>query len=144
MVADHMKTLTHFLLLGACLSICLSGSLFAQQAQNSPEQKKDKTPPPGVISRLRIEVTGGEANKPVENASVYVKTVEEHSVLKDKKTELNVKTNQQGVAHVPEPPLGRVLIQIVVPGWKTFGKWYDITDPNQTIKIHLDRPPQWY
>ena len=40
--------------------------------------------------------------------------------------------------------MGRVLIQIVVPGWKTFGKWYDITDPNQAIKIHLERPPQWY
>ncbi len=119
-------------------------SLYANQAQDPPASKKDQAPPQGVISRLKIEVTGGEANKPVENASVYVKTVEEHAVLKDKKLELNVKTNQQGVAHIPEPPMGRVLIQIVVPGWKTFGKWYDITDPNQTIKIHLERPPQWY
>lgn len=93
---------------------------------------------------MTIEVTGGDANKPVDNASVYVKTVEEHTVLKDKKTELNVKTNQQGIARIPEPPLGRVLIQIVVPGWKTYGKWYDITDPSQLIKIHLERPPQWY
>lgn len=140
-----MKKLRHFLLLAITISIaCLASPLAARQAQDSPAQKKEQAPPPGVIRRLTIEVTGGDANKPVENASVYLKTVEERAVLKDKKTELNVKTNQRGIAHIPEAPLGRVLIQIVVPGWKTYGKWYDITDPEQVIKIHLDRPPQWY
>ena len=92
---------------------------------------------------MTIEVTGGDGNKPVENASVYVKTLEEHA-LKDKKTELNVKTNQNGVAHIPDAPTGRVLIQIVAEGWKSYGHWYDIADPRQVIKIHLDRPPKWY
>lgn len=140
-----MKTLRHILLLAITISAAgLASALAARQAQDSPVQKKEQGPPPGVIRRLTIEVTGGDANKPVENASVYLKTVEERAVLKDKKTELNVKTNQRGIAHIPEAPLGRVLIQIVVPGWKTYGKWYDITDPEQVIKIHLDRPPQWY
>ncbi len=88
--------------------------------------------------------TGGDANKPIENASVYLRTVKEHAVFKDKKTEINVKTNQLGLAHVPEGPLGRVEIQIIAEGWKTFGRWYDITDPQQVIKIHLERPPKWY
>ena len=140
MLPKAMKIPGRLLLFGAVIAVCFSSSL---PAQNTQAPKKEQ-PAPGIISRLRIEVTGGEANKPVENASVYLKTVEERTVLKDKKLELNVKTNQQGVAHIPEPPLGRVLIQIVVPGWKTYGKWYDITDPNQTIKIHLERPPQWY
>ncbi len=143
MLPRPMKILSRFLFSTAIFVCCFSTAVRAQQPGNSQTPKKEQ-PAPGVISRLRIEVTGGEANKPVENASVYLKTVEERTVLKDKKLELNVKTNQQGVAHIPEPPLGRVLIQIVVPGWKTYGKWYDITDPNQTIKIHLDRPPQWY
>jgi len=89
-------------------------------------------------------VTGGDSEKPVENASVYVKTVEEHAVLKNKKFEVNVKTNQSGVAHVPDAPLGRVLVQVVADGWKTYGHWYDVTEPKQTIKVHLDRPPKWY
>ena len=80
----------------------------------------------------------------MENASVYVKTVEEHAVLKNKKFEVNVKTNQSGVAHVPDAPLGRVLVQVVADGWKTYGHWYDVTDPKQTIKVHLERPPKWY
>ena len=94
-------------------------------------------------NRLTIEVTGGESSKPVENASVYVKTIEQH-LIKDKKFEVNVKTNQEGEAHVPDAPLGRVLVQVVADGWKTYGHWYEITDPKQVIKIHLERPPKWY
>ncbi|HUI50875.1 MAG TPA: carboxypeptidase-like regulatory domain-containing protein [Terriglobales bacterium] len=95
------------------------------------------------MQRLTIEVTGGDDNKPIENASVYVKTEEPHA-LKDKKTEANVKTNVQGIAHVPNPPTGRVLIQVVADGWKPFGHWFDISDLKQVVKIHLDRPPKWY
>lgn len=94
--------------------------------------------------RLRIEVTGGEKDLPVENASVYVKYVEEHKIRKDKKFEMNVKTNREGVAHVPDAPVGKVLVQVIADGWKTYGRWYEITDAKEPIKIHLDRPPKWY
>ena len=110
-------------------------------AQDQAPPKKDQAPAPG--NRLTIEVSAGDSNKPVENASVYVKTIEEH-LIKDKKFEVNVKTNQEGVAHVPDAPMGRVLVQIVADGWKPYGHWYDITDPKQVIKIHLERPPKWY
>jgi len=100
-------------------------------------------PAPAPIPRLTIEITGGDADKPIENASVYLKTQQDR-LIKDKKTEVNVKTNMQGIAHVPEPPTGRVLIQVVAEGWKTYGHWYDITDSKQVVKIHLDRPPKWY
>jgi len=118
----------------------------AEQNQQTPQQqppanKRDQTPSPS--NRLTIEVTGGDSNKPVENASVYVKTIEQH-LIKDKKFEVQVKTNQNGTAHVPDAPLGRVQIQIVAEGWKTYGQWFDITDPKQVIKIHLERPPKWY
>ena len=122
-----------------------------QSGQGQNQQGQTQTPPPAkkndeaklTANRLRIEVTGGDANTPVENASVYVKTVEQH-MIKDKKFEVNVKTNQNGLAHVPDAPMGRVLIQVVADGWKTYGHWYDITDSQQLIKIHLERPPKWY
>jgi len=110
-------------------------------AQQSPPPKE--APAPAPIQRLTIEVTGGDANVPVENASVYVKTHEE-KLIKDKNTEQNVKTNQQGVAHLLQPPTGRVLIQVIADGWKPFGRWFDVNEPRQVIKIHLDRPPKWY
>jgi hypothetical protein len=110
-------------------------------AQQAPPSNKSQAPSP--LNRLTIEVTGGDANKPVENASVYLKTVEQR-LIKDKKTELQVKTDRRGIAHIPEAPTGRVLIQIVAEGWKTYGQWHDVNDPKQVIKIHLDRPPKWY
>jgi hypothetical protein len=118
------------------LAACLSAS-----AQQSAPPKE--VPAPASIPRLTIEITGGDADKPIENASVYLKTQEDR-LIKDKKTEVNVKTNLQGVAHVPQPPVGRVLIQVVAEGWKPYGHWYDITDSKQVVKIHLDRPPKWY
>jgi hypothetical protein len=102
------------------------------------------TPRPDLPTRITIQVTGGDKDVPVENASVYFKYVEERKLKKDKKYELNVKTNRDGVAHVPDAPLGRVLIQVIAEGWKSYGRWYDVTDPRQTIKIHLERPPKWY
>jgi len=128
---------TLFLTLLAAAAVCVA-------AQDSPAPPAKTPAQSDEPSRLTIEVTGGEKAVPVENASVYVKYVEEHAIKKDKKVELNVKTNREGIAHVAEAPVGRALVQIIAEGWKTYGRWYDITDPNQTFKIHLDRPPKWY
>jgi len=111
------------------------------QEQPAPLAKKEQAPAP--TNRLTIEVTAGDSNTPVENASVYVKTIEQH-LIKDKKFEVQVKTNQNGTAHVPDAPMGRVKVQVVAEGWKPFGRWYDVTDPKQVIKIHLEKPPKWY
>ncbi len=97
-----------------------------------------------AIKKLTIEVSGGEKNVAVENASVYLKYVEEKKLRKDRKYALNVKTNRDGAAHIPDPPLGKVLIQVVAGGWKTFGQYYDLNDSGSVIKIHLDRPTKWY
>ncbi|MGA2481987.1 MAG: hypothetical protein ABSF92_02575 [Candidatus Acidiferrales bacterium] len=114
-------------------------------AQDKPQKTNDpKEAHPALGNRLTIEVTGGDKNVPVENASVYVKFVEDRSLRKDKKFELNLKTNRDGVTQLPDAPLGKVLIQIVAEGWKTFGRYYDLGESNQTIKIHLDKPHRWY
>ena len=110
-------------------------------AQDIPKGQTQRSLP---YTRVTIEVTGGDKESPIENASVYLKYVEEHKIAKNKQFELNVKTNREGIAHIPDAPLGRVLIQIVAEGWKTFGRWYDITSSKEPIKIHLDRPPKWY
>jgi hypothetical protein len=125
----------------ACLALLFFAACAFAPAQQAVPQKE--TPASAAIPRLTIEITGGDADKPIENASVYLKTQEDR-LIKDKKTEVNVKTNIQGIAHVPQPPVGRVLIQVVAEGWKTYGRWYDITDSKQVVKIHLDRPPKWY
>ncbi len=134
------RKLLSFVSVAACLS---AAQLLA--AQDSPVPKPQPLAPKGAVqTRITIEVTGGEKETPIENASVYVKFIEEHKLKKDKKLELNVKTNRDGVAHVPDAPMGRVLIQVVAEGWKTYGRWFDITDPKQTVKVRLEKPPKWY
>jgi hypothetical protein len=124
------------------MALALCGSAWTQ---NIPEpDAKAHTGKSDPVSRVTIEVSGGDKDSPVENASVYLKYVEERKLKKDKKVELNVKTNREGTAHIPEAPTGRVLIQVVADGWKTYGRWYDITETKQTIKVHLEKPPRWY
>ena len=107
-------------------------------------QTKGKTEKQSGTTKLRIEVTAGEKNQPVENASVYVRYAQERKLAKDKKIEMNLKTNRDGIVRTPDIPRGKVLIQIIAEGWKTFGRWYDLEEGEQTIKIHLEKPPRWY
>jgi hypothetical protein len=137
---DMKKSRCSFALLGSSLVILAFGVAVSPSLATPKPQGQHVT----STARLTIEVTGGDKDGPIENASVYLKYVEGRKIIKDKQYELNVKTNREGVAHVPDAPVGRVLIQIVAEGWKTYGRWYDITDAKQPIKIHLDRPPKWY
>ena len=141
-----MMNFSRILVLSSSLaaSLVLASSIWAQNPAPSSPALKATAPKPDPQSRITIEVTGGEKETPVENASVYFKYVEEHKIKRNKTMELNVKTNRDGVAHVPDAPLGRVLIQVLAEGWKSYGRWLDLTDPRQTIKIHLERPPKWY
>lgn len=146
MVFTQMMNLSRILLVGSWVAATffLTAQVPAQNPPASSPETKQGAPTPDPQSRITIEITGGEKETPVENASVYFKYIEEHKIKKNKTMELNVKTNREGVAHVPDAPLGRVLIQVLAEGWKSYGRWFDITDPKQTIKIRLERPPKWY
>ncbi|HXY23101.1 MAG TPA: hypothetical protein VEI73_00490 [Candidatus Acidoferrum sp.] len=128
--------------LAACFLFSFSGAAQNPPATPAPPQKDTLGPNPQT--RFTIEVTGGDKDVPVENASVYFKYVEEHKIKKNKKLEINVKTSRDGVAHIPDAPLGHVLVQVIAEGWKSYGRWYDLDDPKQVIKVHLERPPKWY
>ena len=123
-------------------ALILLGPAWAQDKAQTAPKPKPQTPVSG--NRLTIEVKGGEKNVPVENDSVYVKFVEERKLKKNKKYELNVKTNREGVAHVPDAPEGKVLVQVIAEGWKTYGRIHELAEPQQTIQIHLEKPPRWY
>lgn len=111
------------------------------QSASSAKQDKGSEPP---TTRLRIEVTS-PTGKPVGNASVYIRFPETAGILhKEKLAELNLKTNDDGTAKTPEVPQGKILIQVVAKGWHTYGKWYDIEKPEETLQIKLEEPPHWY
>jgi hypothetical protein len=116
----------------------------AASGQDKSAAAKGKGDSPDKDSRLTIVVTGGDEKKPIDSASVYIRFVEEHKHGKDKKVEMNLKTNQSGICHVPVIPPGKFVIQVIAEGWKTYGEYYDVSDTEQTINISLVRPPKWY
>ncbi len=112
--------------------------------QDKDADAKAKSDAASTDVRLTIVVTGGEDKKPIDSASVYIRYVEEHKHGKDKKIEMNLKTNQSGICHVPVIPPGKFVIQVIAEGWKTYGEYYDVNQTEQTINITLVRPPKWY
>ena len=111
-----------------------------------PKAKKDKKSDEPPESRLHITVVSAENNKPVGGASVYIRYPEGKTFFtrKEKDAEENFKTNQDGSVKVPSVPRGKILIQVIAPGWHTYGKWYDIDKDEVEIQIKLEKPPHWY
>ena len=131
-----------------CLAALLLPVLAHPQSQD-PTPAQDPNPaeessPASELVRLTIVVTGGSEKKPVENASVYVRYVRDRKLAKDKKIEMNLKTNQSGVCHSPRIPAGKLMVQVVAPGWKTFGQYYDVDEAEYTVNINLVPPRKWY
>jgi hypothetical protein len=126
-----------------------SGSSAADKSAAKPadkDKKDSKDPDDQPQSRVKISVVAADTNKPIGNASVYIRYPEGHTLFthKEKEAEMNFKTNQDGTVKVPEVPRGKTLIQVVAPGWHTYGKYYDIEKEEEEIQIKLDRPPKWY
>lgn len=117
-----------------------------QSESKQPSSQKDKKDDQSkqATVKLRILVLS-DKEKPVGNASVYVRFNQSGGVFhRDKLVELNLKTNQDGSVKVPEIPQGQVMIQVIAPGWHTYGKWYDIERDEDLIRINLAPPPHLY
>lgn len=134
------------------LSLVLSGLIVAAQAgawtqtatREKPAEKTARAEKDSATTTLRVEVVAGEKDEPVESASVYVKYTRERTLAKDEKVEMNTKTNRTGIAVLSGVPRGKVVIQVIAPGWKTFGQWYELDKAQHTVRIKLQKPPRWY
>jgi hypothetical protein len=140
-VPIELKFLKNAVPIGSMLLLLLAVGVRAQDKDSDAKGKSDSG---SKNVKLTIVVTGGEEKKPIDAASVYVRYVEERKIGKDKKIEMNLKTNQEGICHVPVIPPGRFLVQVIAEGWKTYGEYYDMNQTEQTINITLARPPKWY
>jgi hypothetical protein len=133
------------ILLGAGPAVAQTGGSekAAPPEKSGTQSKKETKSSDQGTTKLRIVVTGND--KPVSNASVYVKYNEPGGLFHHEKlAEMNFKTNLDGSVKVPEIPRGKILIQVIAKGWHTYGKWYEIETESETIQIKLEPPPRWY
>ena len=115
----------------------------ASPEKSGTQDKKETKSADATTTKLRTVVTGND--KPVSNASVYVKYNEPGGLFhREKLAEMNFKTNLDGSVKVPEIPRGKILIQVIAKGWHTYGKWYEVETESETIQIKLEPPPRWY
>jgi hypothetical protein len=118
----------------------------AKKSDKDKSAKGNDAQPDEPVSRLKITVASAESNKPIGNASVYIRFPDGYTRLthKEKLSEMNFKTNLDGSVKVPNVPRGKILVQVVAPGWHTYGKWYEADKEEVQIDIKLEKPPQWY
>ena len=98
------------------------------------------------MTKLNV-VVKTQSGKPIDRASVVVRFVEGHSVVKLGKairTTFEMRTNQEGEVKIPSIPQGKIRIQVIAKGYQTFGQIFDIVDDEKTVDIALNPPQQQY
>lgn len=94
------------------------------------------------ISSLKFLVIKDYNGKPVRYASVILHPVSSRG--KQGNSGFELKTNENGETSFDGVPYGRVRVQVLMPGFQTFGDDYDINQPQQEFTIRLKRPQKQY
>ncbi len=98
------------------------------------------------MTTLTIEVLSRDG-KPIDRASVIVRFIKGHSVVKlgkADKMQWEMKTSQEGRVTIPPIPQGTILVQVIAKNYQTFGNNFDVDQPEKTIQIKLNPPQAQY
>ena len=98
------------------------------------------------MTKINILVKS-QGGHPVDRASVVVRFVQGHSVVKLGKavrTTFELRTNQDGEARIPSIPQGKILVQVIAKGYQTFGQTFSVAEDEKTLEITLNPPQQQY
>lgn len=122
-------------LLRACLSVLLfsfpgfTGQSFAGQKNPPPDQKT------ALVSLIVVRDTNG---KPVKNAEVVLHLINIHG--KQMQEGLELKTHDDGKAEATGIPYGKVRIQVIAQGFRTYGEDVSVDQPTVALTIKLQKP----
>jgi hypothetical protein len=88
-------------------------------------------------AQLSLTVVRESNGKPVKNAEIVL-----HPVIEGKQRDegLELKTHEDGKAESGGIPYGKMRIQVIASGFRTYGQDYDIAQPNLEIVIKLQKP----
>lgn len=100
----------------------------------------DKQSAPLKSSNLHFTVVKDDNNKPVRNAGVVLHPVGKNG--QQAKGGIELKTDNEGKIDAEGIPYGPLRIQVLAPGFQTFGDDYQINKPEMNIEIRLKRPSE--
>jgi len=98
------------------------------------------------MTRIKVEVLSLD-DKPVDRAAVVVRCVEGRSLAKLGRrmmTRWELRTNQDGVAKIPQLPQGKIRVQVIAKGYQTFGQDFDVNEEEKTLVVKLNPPQPQY
>jgi Carboxypeptidase regulatory-like domain len=121
------------LTLAGLFVVLLPLAVFAGQKNASPEQK---------TASVNLTVVRDANGKPVKNAEVVLHLVDNKG--KQKQEGLELKTHDDGKAEATGIPYGKVRIQVIAPGFKTYGEDVNVDQPNLELTIKLQKPAEQY
>ena len=113
------------------LSLGLVGLVMAQDDEDE-----------GPMSDLRFVVVRDYNGKPVRNAAVVLHPVRKNG--KQSRGGMELKTDNDGRANIDGIPYGLLRVQVLAPGFQTFGEDYQINKPELEIIVKLKRPGGQY
>ncbi len=96
----------------------------------------------GPMADLRFVVLKDYNGKPVRNAAVVLHPVTKKG--KQSRGGLELKTDSEGRANIDGIPYGPLRIQVLAPGFQTFGEDYQIDKAEMEITVKLKRPGGQY
>ena len=112
------------------LALGASGCLWAQDEDEGP------------MSNMRFVVLRDAGGKPVKNAAVVL-----HPVTKKGKQAMGgmeLKTDEDGKTGIDGIPYGPLRVQVLAPGFQTFGEDYQVNQAEMEITIRLKRPARQF
>ena len=120
------------------LAVCCF-CLFVFASAPAGDKKSQYDYPVAQLSFLVIKDANG---KPVRNAGVVMHGVGKHD--KQDRGGIELKTDENGKASFEGVPYGKLRVQVLAPGFQTFGEDYDINQPTMEITVKLKRPEGQY
>lgn len=118
----------------------LTGSLLVLLSILPSLAKKKQQEEP--LATLNFVVLKDENGKPVRNAAVVMHPVDDDG--KQERGGIELKTDPEGKTSYEGVPYGKLRVQVLAPGFQTYGEDFDIGQPSMDITVKLKRPVKQY
>jgi len=120
------------------LRILAISALVLLSALPSLAKKKQEEP----LATLNFVVLRDENDKPVRNAAVVMHPVDDEG--KQERGGIELKTDPEGKTSYEGVPYGKLRVQVLAPGFQTYGADFDVGQASMDITIKLKRPTKQY
>src|SRR5258708_17976100 len=94
------------------------------------------------MAALNFLVIRDHSGKPVRNAAVVLHPVNARG--KQQRGGYELKTDSEGKTSFDGVPYGKLRVQVLAPGFQTFGEDYDVNQAKMDLTIKLKRPQGQY